>query len=257
MPDHIRSKNNPEIKFVRSLKTKKKRKESRFFLVEGTRSVNEAIRSGQAVKVFLTDMVFTDNRSKFAHLEHSIVSEQVMESISATKSPPGIAALCRFIHDDFETLVNTGNKFAFLDNISDPGNLGTLVRTAHAAGLNALFVSDNCADIYNPKTIRATMGSIFYIPFTIDVQAAKLLKTAKALGLKLLGLQAGAGKSIYDTDISGPTVLLIGSEAAGLSETLTSEIKDFASIPMNTDVESLNAAIAGSIAMMEFKRRGL
>lgn len=257
MPEYIQSKNNAEIKFIKSLKTKKKRHQSRFFLVEGIRSISEAIRSGQAEKVFVTENIFFEHEALLGPIEHSIVSEPVMESIASTKTPPGAVALCPFLHNEFEHLINSGDKYVFLDNISDPGNMGTLVRTAHAAGIDALFVSSNCADIYNPKAIRATMGSIFYVPLAIGVEAEALLEKAANMGIELLGLTADAGNSIYVAKISGPTVLLIGSETEGLSPSIRSSVRNFARIPMVPTIDSLNAAVAGSIAMMEFQRRGL
>lgn len=249
----INSKNNEEIKFLRSLKTKKKRKANRFFLVEGLRSVSEAIKTNGAIKIFVTEKShrLIDDRSQ---AEIFIVSDEVMESLSQTKTPPGVVALCGFLHKDTDELLSKGSRYAFLDNISDPGNVGTLIRTAHAAGLNALFISGNCADPYNPKTVRSTMGSIFRVQLAVEVETEGFIKKAADRNLEMVGLTADATISIYDQNLALPTVLFIGSEVNGLSETVRSSIRKFVKIPMVSGVDSLNAAVAGSIAMMEFQR---
>lgn len=257
MPKLIKSKDNPEIKFLRSLNTKKKRKEHRFFLVEGFRSTAEALNAGKAPKIYVSEEALPAVHKMPAITDLTVITEEVMKSVSETKTPPGIIAACPFLDQDYRSIISSKKKFAFLDAINDPGNAGTLIRSACAAGLDGVLLSRNCADLYNPKTVRATMGSIFNIHISVNVDIDEFMRIVHAARLRSVGLSAEAEKNIYDVDFEGSIVLFIGSESAGLSETLISQVQEIAKIPMSSRVDSLNAAVAGSIAMMEFQRRSL
>lgn len=254
---YIESKENPEIKFINSLKSKKKRQLSRFFLVEGIRLVGEALTAQKAGKIYCTQDIFNKLQNYLDGKEITFISEQIARHLTETKSPQGIFTISKFSDKDFREILKNGKRFIFLHDISDPGNLGTLIRTAHSVKTDGLFISKKSADLYNPKTVRATMGSIFNLQIAIDIDPLECIELASERKLELIGLTTKAKKNIYEINFKKPSILFIGSEAHGLTNEIVSRMHLLAKIPMPGLTESLNASIAGSIAMMEFLRQPL
>ena len=185
-----------------------------------------------------------------------IVSDSVFQHMSDTKTPQGILCIVKQNTYNIEELLKIENPhFMVLDNLQDPGNLGTIVRTAEGAGVNAVFLSKESVDIYNPKTIRSTMGSIYRVPVVYVEDLISLLEVFKEKGIKSYAAHL-EGKNSYDKeDYEGGTAILIGNEGNGLRDEVSNAADIWVQIPMQGQVESLNAAIAASILMFEVARQ--
>lgn len=254
----ITSPDNPLVKKLKKLKTKKGRDETRLFLIEGQRFVNEAIRKNAFENVIVSETFYSIAKDVLAGIPESkiiIVSEKIMKSIATTQTPPGILALCPFIDKPPEELLDVPDKgfYIALDRVSDPGNVGTLIRSAHAFNASGIFLSKDCADVYNPKTVRSTAGSIFHVPLTRNAPLEIVINKCKTSEIKVLALQQESQKPLSAIKFDSPVLILIGSET-GLDENLRDLADETAFIPMPGKSESLNLSVAGSIAFYELAR---
>ena len=184
------------------------------------------------------------------------MTDSVFSHVSDTKTPQGILCVVKQKKYDIEEFLNLENPhFMVLDNLQDPGNLGTIVRTAEGAGVNAIFLNKESVDIYNPKTIRSTMGSIYRMPVIYVEDLLELLQIFRERGIKSYAAHLD-GKNSYDKEsYQSGTAILIGNEGNGLREEVASAADVWVQIPMQGQVESLNAAIAASILMFEVYRQ--
>lgn len=248
----IESTSNSLIKNIKKLKNKKERVEKGLYIAEGIKCCLEAFRyKPEKVKcVFVrNDCEAEDFKDKF---ETFSVSDAVMDSITEAKTPQGIAAVMETenIKPDF-----TKDTAVYLDCVKDPGNVGGIIRCADAAGFGCVVLSKECADLYNSKTVRSSMGSMFHIPVICEDEYLSYLKQFKENGFSILAGSLTAEKSLYDTDLTGKTVICIGNEAHGISDELyaldTLNIK----IPIRGQAESLNACVAAGIVMYEALRQ--
>ena len=254
----ITSTSNAQIKRLLHLQKKSKaRNEEQVFLVEGLRMFSE-VPAERVEKVYISATLY--NRKK-QHLDLQrfpveILSDSVFGYVSDTKTPQGILCIVRQQKYDIEKLLNLKNPhFMVLDNLQDPGNLGTIVRTAEGAGVDAVFLSKESVDIYNPKTIRSTMGSIYRMPVVYVEDLLKLLNIFREKGIKSYAAHL-EGKNTYDKeDYKSGTAILIGNEGNGLRHEIANNADVWVQIPMQGKVESLNAAIAASILMFEVYRQ--
>ncbi len=254
----ITSTSNSQVKHLLQLQKKSKvRNEENVFIVEGIRMFQE-VPENDVEKVYISESLY--NRKKLdLNLEKfptEILSDNVFSYVSDTKTPQGILCVVKQKRYDLDEILKTPNPhFVVLDNLQDPGNLGTIVRTAEGAGVTAVFMSRDCVDIYNPKTIRSTMGSIYRMPFLYIEDLVSLLNIFK--GKKILSYAAHLqGERSYDQeDYRGGTAILIGNEGNGLREEIAEKADKKVQIPMFGKVESLNAAIAASILMFEVCRQ--
>ncbi len=239
----ITSTQNPAVKAIKKLVSAKARQDSGLFLVEGDRCVQEALGISELCVQLL---ILERDKEKYQAIHKEFfgdiffVSEPVLSSVSTVKTPQGIIAICdssKLSPKEKEGLI------VILDGISDPGNLGTIIRTADAAGAAAVYTLDDSADILSPKVIRASMGSVFHLP-------------VKKVGLDDVMRLKNDGYSILGADLSGNTEfkingdrtgLVIGSEAHGISKRVLGLIDTRIKIPMYGQAESLNAAVAAGI----------
>ncbi|WP_125152744.1 TrmH family RNA methyltransferase [Clostridium rectalis] len=256
----ILSKDNSIIKETRKLKEKKHRVAKSQFIVEGFRFVLEAIMSD-----FIVDKIFLHDNSlgkyKELQIEHMlnsntevfVISEKIFNNISSTDTPQGIIAILNNRELD---IVNKDGFYILLDKLQDPGNVGTIIRTAHAAGALGVIVSKGTVDIYNEKTLRSTMGSIFHVPILFDNNFT-IIKELRENGFKLISSSLEGKDNLYDIDLKGKIIIAIGNEGNGISQQVY-EISDKKfKIPMPGNAESLNAAIAASIIMFELVRQNI
>lgn len=242
-----------EIKLINSLGIKKYRNLNRLYVIEGERLVSEAVQSNVIInKLYITDSFIekphhNDLMDKIA--EHSIitniVTEKEMISICDTVSPSGILALCDK-QESGSIDFNKSENWLFLDEIQDPGNLGTLLRSADWFGIKNVALSENCIDIYNPKVLRGGMGA----HFRLSINEGVALNYFNTIPHKILGA-AQSGETIYNIDIKtlSPWVLVIGNEAHGINKKYNDQINVKVTIPIIGSGESLNAAVAGSILL--------
>ena len=193
---------------------------------------------------------------KFKDRKIEVVEDRVFQSVSDTMTPQGILSIVRQFHYREEDFWKKKNPFFLvLENLQDPGNMGTIFRTAEGAGADGIFLSRDCVDLYNPKVIRSTMGSIYRMPFLYVDSAAELAAELQRRDVRVFAAHLKGEKS-YDKEsyLSG-TAFLIGNEGNGLTEELAEKADSYIKIPMAGKVESLNAAMAAGILMYEVSRQ--
>lgn len=260
----ITSSNNVNIKNMVALQKRGKiRKEQDVFIVEGRKMVSEA-PVGSLVKLYAAEGYFSqvEHREYLKRLEKrhgiscEIVADKVFWEVTDTQTPQGILAIVRQRHDTFFDLFSKERAahLLILDGIQDPGNLGTIFRSGEGAGVTGIVMSKGTVDVYNPKVVRATMGSIYRVPFLYtDCLEETLEKIRKTCTLYAAHLQ---GEVYYEKmDFTKDIALLIGNEANGLSEKIAAYAERLIRIPMLGKVESLNASVAASILMYEVFRQ--
>jgi RNA methyltransferase, TrmH family len=253
----ITSRKNSRLQFVRSLlQDRKTREESKLFVIEGVRLIEEAIAHGAEISEAFFSKTLSERgiilvdeiQNKGIQVEE--VEESAFLSIMDTSNSQGIAAICRIPEFHFKADVD----FAIIaDQLHDPGNLGTLMRTAASAGVQTVITTPGSVDLYSPKVVRSAMGAHFHLTcFESDWDNIKLLLHANRTNpLSVYAATADGNKNCWDCDFSKPTLLIIGSEAEGVSKTAL-ELADFTiSIPMPGKFESLNAAVAAGIIIFE------
>lgn len=248
----IESNQNKIIKEVNSLKAKKERDKTGLFILEGKRLVEEIPNSWE-IKYLLKAESYSDEIN-FENVY--TVKDSLFEKISETVNPQGILAVCHIKEFDV-TNVDYSNSpfFVVLENVTDPGNMGTLIRTADAAGADGIFLSKGCVDIYNPKVIRATMGSIFHLPIYRNLNLIDLMEDFKNNNVKTLAAHLKGTSTPYKVDMTTACAVIIGNEANGLSDEISEMASDLVKIPMPGKAESMNAGIAGGILIYEAVRQ--
>lgn len=253
----ITSPHNPKLKLVRALLGRaKERREAGAFVVEGVRLVEEAVNSNWGFRFVLFDETLNERgRSQVEGLmsrgiECEEVTASVMKSISETETPQGILAVL----NEFRLPIPESPNFILIpDQIRDPGNLGTLLRTAAAAGVQAVLLPPETTDAFAPKVVRSGMGAHFHLPIH-SMSWDEIGKAVKLEGLKVL-IADMDGQPCWETDLRQPLALIIGSEAEGASESARKLADGKISIPMSGSIESLNAGVAGSVLMFEVIRQ--
>ncbi len=256
----ISSTNNPQIKNLALLQRKAKaRREQGLFVVEGIKMLKEAKESGLLVKVYMSESFYQEKAKDEKLLlsqEYEIVTNAVLKQVSDTMTPQGIVGTIKIPEYSLDRILEDKSPFLLLlEDIRDPGNLGTIIRTAEGAGVTGIIMNGSCADILQPKVVRATMGSIYRVPYYESCDFIDILSKLKSRGFSLFAAHL-SGLS-YDTRGSfiGKCGLLIGNEAAGLSDEATAMADKLIKIPMEGKVESLNAAVAAAILMYEAARQ--
>ncbi|MDE4542094.1 RNA methyltransferase [Thermoanaerobacterium sp. R66] len=252
----ITSEKNEFIKNIKKLSDKKYRYEKRLFFVEGKNSVFEALKSGFEVVHLL---VAEDFNVDFQIEKEKIVfvDERVFKKISDTVAPQMIMAVIKMPKWEVNDIVKEGGFYVILDEVQDPGNVGTIIRSADAFNVDGIFAINNTVDIYNPKVLRSTMGSIFHLPVVNDVEPSKLFDVLKKNGIRILSTSLKAEKYIYDFDISKNVALIFGNESRGVNSDLDEFVDDSFKIPMDGMAESLNVSVAASICLYESERQRL
>ena len=251
---------NPVVKAAAELKQKKYRTQNGLYLAEGLRTAEEAVAYKAVETLFY---VATDDERTMRLLENAAaqniklvcVSENVMKKIADTETPQGIIAVCKMRQPKLENLLASGKMLLVLDRVGDPGNIGTMLRTADAAGIGGLVLLKGCADIYAPKTVRSSMGSLFHIPVLSGVSEQEFVSAAKKAGYDLLVTCLDGADNLYKADLSGRIAFVMGNEAGGVSESLLEKADKRVYIPMAGRAESLNVAMAAGIVMFEALRR--
>jgi len=247
------SNQNSKIKLVRTLLSRaKERREAGLFVIEGVRLFEEAVNSNWEFHFVLYDQTLSERGKyqvsslKSKNIEVEEVSASVMKSISETESPQGILAVLKFSQ---LPIPESPNLILIPDQIRDPGNLGTLLRSALATGVQAVLLPPETTDAFAPKVLRSGMGAHFKLPIQ-EMSWEEISQVVKLAGLNVLIADMN-GESCWETDLRKPMALIIGSEAEGASESARKLSNGKISIPMSGDIESLNAGVAGSVLMFE------
>lgn len=253
----ITSVSNPAVKDVALWQTKAKaRRESGFFVVEGLRLVREAAPE-DVVRAYATEEFAASEEGKAlcARLAAEPVSDSVMARMSDTKTPQGILAVVRQKKWRLEDLTAAPAPLLVLEHVQDPGNVGTLFRTAEAAGAAGILMDAETADPWQPKVVRGTMGAIFRLPFAVSEDLPEALLELKARGMTLYAAHL-EGSREYDAVSYPPRVaFLLGNEGNGLSERITALADERIRIPMAGRTESLNVSTAGAVLLYEHFRQ--
>ena len=238
----IESVNNEQIKEIRKLKDKKYRDESNLFLVEGDHLVREAYKSGNLVKLILTEDIYDFD------VEKLLVSDKVIKSISELNNS-SVIGICKKI----STELNLTKNVLILDGLQDPGNLGTIIRSCIAFGIDNLVLSNNTVDLYNSKVIRSTQGMIFNINIIRD-DLSKVISLLKENNYNIYGTNVVNGIDIKDVKKDEKYAIIMGNEGNGISKDVSSLVDKNIYIKMNEKCESLNVAVSASIILYELSK---
>lgn len=254
----ITSTSNKQVKNIIQLNKKSKaRRETDQFVVEGIKMFVEAPREC-IEQVYVSESFISkqDNKDILGNINYEILEDSVFLAASDTKTPQGILCIMKQFHYGVADIMKEDNvHLIILEDLQDPGNLGTIMRSGEGAGISGVILSNNCVDIYNPKTIRSTMGSIYRVPFVYVEDLKKTVKTLKEKKITTYAAHLKQSQNYETFDFTKPTAFLIGNEGNGLSEELSNLADFYLKIPMAGKVESLNAAIASSILMYETSRQ--
>lgn len=256
----LTSTQNPAIKQVRKLHRSKERKRQNLLLLEGNNSVASALANRfPLVTVFCTAkwqerhpllwQSFTDR-----DLRVQLVSSEVLKSIATTVNPDGVVATARRAISQTPSADSVKLGLA-VETLQDPGNLGTIIRTAVATEVDRLWLSEDSVDLDNPKVLRASVGEWFRLPMAVPPNLQDAIANQKQQGVQIVATVPQSKQTYWDLDLTLPTLLLIGNEGAGLSSELISLANKQISIPLANEVESLNAAIATGLILYEAKRQ--
>jgi len=233
---------------VKSLKTKKGRDEHGLFIIEGTKPVAEIPVNWHVCAYICAE--------SYPHKDKAIVvSDSRFASLSDTVTPQGIMAICKKQTFKLDNVISESSFILIGEALSDPGNIGTLIRTAAAAGADAVILSEGSGDVYNPKTIRAAAGASLRIPIIEQANLNELIPKLKMQRIKVLASHLKGEFSPYDVNLQQGCAILVGNEARGLSDEISALTDIRVKLPMAKDVESLNASVAGGILMYEVLRQ--
>lgn len=253
----ISSTSNAKVKNIMNLKkSAKARKKEKCFLVEGPRMFFE-IPKDRIEECYLTEEFEDKYAEELKGWHYELISENVCKHLSDTKTPQGVIAVVRRTEPSIEELLHKEKNpcFFLLENLQDPGNLGTIVRTAEGAGVTGIIMNRETVDIYNPKVIRSTMGAIFRVPFVIADSLPEVIFQLKQNGVSVYAGHL-KGDVFYDEeDYTEGCAFLIGNEGNGLRDEVSECADCLIRIPMCGKAESLNAAVAAAVLMFEAGRQ--
>ncbi len=254
----IKSKDNLLLKDIKKLQTKKYRQDKKLFIIEGLRFVEELVSSNFDIKYLFVEDNYIEKFSNIINqcmakenIDVIKVDNKLLSYISNTKNPQGILAVVEMKQNILPT---RKGLYVLLDRIQDPGNMGTIIRTSHAAGVAGVIITKGSVDLYNDKTLRSTMGSVFKIPIINDFDIEELMDFKKD-GFKLVVSSLDTEYNFYDVNYEDNVILAIGNEANGLCDEVIDMADIKVKIPMPGGAESLNAGVAGSIMIYEMLRQ--
>ena len=247
--EYISSVKNPRIILWKSLLSRKGREAVNAFIVEGTRMVQEALASSFEVKAVLIREDFIPPFAVPQDIPVYSLSVHVFSAVTDTRTPQGIAAVLTK-----RSLPLSGKRFVAMDAVQDPGNVGTIVRTADAAGFDGIILGPECADLFSPKVLRSTMGSIFRMGFSFPQNLVETMQKFRSQGYSVISSQLD-GDSFYEREkVSSSFILIIGNEGNGISEAVRKTATHHLRLPMRGGAESLNAAVAAGIMMCDLTK---
>lgn len=252
----ITSTSNAKIKNIINLKNSARaRKKQKGFLVEGPRMFFEVPRE-RLLEVYLTEEFEGKYKEQLEGYSYERISDSVCRHLADTRTPQGVVALVRKQEITLEELLAKEKNpcFFLLENLQDPGNMGTIIRTSEGAGVTGIIMNKDCVDPYNPKVIRSTMGAVFRVPFVLVDNFQETLHALRKAGVTTYAAHLG-GSPFYKENYKTGAAFFIGNEGNGLSEALTREADRKICIPMKGQVESLNAAVASTVLMYETLRQ--
>lgn len=262
----IESSANGQIKRIKKLKkSARSRRDEGLFVAEGWKITEEAVRHGLAQAVYVADSARKKQQIEnlLAKLQENdsvtdveILSDALFDTLSDTVTPQGILTLVKIpVYSLGELTAGEDARILVLEDIQDPGNLGTMIRTAEGAGMSGVLLSKGCVDLFNPKVVRATMGALFRVPYVVSSDLTTDVELLKHQGFSLYAAHPDGSEDFTEPDYGGRAAVLIGNEANGLSEKISALADRRVRIPMEGELESLNAAVSAALFMYEMHRR--
>jgi RNA methyltransferase, TrmH family len=249
----ITSPANPVLKKVRSLHQRAGRQKAGAFLIEGAKRINEALDKG----IKLSDVIVSESYLKeglgdshAADLsEIYVVDDRQFKELVTTDTPCRILAAAPTLDYPLESVISKNSLVVVADAIQDPGNLGTIMRTALAAGASGMIFTKGTVDPYNSKVVRSAAGALFSLPFVTDITAEEAFIFLKELGARIITCEPTADKPYWECDLSGPVAVAFGNEGQGFTSDILALSDESVSIPMNPESESLNVAVSAGIIL--------
>jgi TrmH family RNA methyltransferase len=236
------------------------------FLAEGAKALTEALATGGVVEVFGTEAASEEyaalrKAADEAGLEWQLADDEAVASLSGAVTPQGIVAVCRFLDVALETLLRADHRpLVICADVRDPGNAGTVIRTADAAGAAGVVLGGHSVDPYNDKTVRATVGSLWHLPVALHDDPSDAVRRAQAAGITVLAADGAGETDLFEAEatdlLDGPHAWLFGNEAWGLPEDLAALADHRVAIPIHGRAESLNLAAAAAVCLYASARRG-
>ena len=256
MIEKITSAANARVKRLAALcKKARLRKEEQVFLLEGERLYADT-PAKFLKEIYMTEDFLQDKLSGKAPENCTILTQEIMRKVSDTETPQGVLCVAKMPRYRMEDLLGETPLLLILENIQDPGNLGTMMRTAEAAGATGVLMSRDTVDLFNPKTVRATMSAIFRVPFLYtDDLVGEMRSLREDLGIRIYAAHLKASSPYDEVNYTGPSAFLIGNEGNGLTDAAAGTADARIHIPMKGQIESLNAAMAAGILMFEASRQ--
>jgi TrmH family RNA methyltransferase len=266
----ITSDANPQIKeLVKLQKNARYRKKQGLFVVEGIKLTNEAASHGKLCKVYIRNNLYEEQwagktekeiATYFSHGENHVavelVDDHVFDTMADTVTPQGILGVARIPEYSLKQILSHESRlYLLLDNLRDPGNLGTIIRTAEGVGVSGVILSKESVDLFNPKVVRSTMGSIFRVPFLYVDNLPQTIETLKSSGTSVYGTFMEGSEIYYEKDFKKPSAIVIGNEANGISPSVKETLSGHIRIPMEGKLESLNAAVSAAVVLYEAARQ--
>ena len=257
--EQITSNKNTRVKHLRSLAEKKYRYRYCQLVIEGLRLVEDALAAGvNFLSIFYSPYLYTrpggeellKKLTSRPGVECNYLTDELLQEVADTESPQGLLAIIEWPR----LKIDNHKRLLLIDGLKDPGNLGTVIRTAAAVGCGGILLMKGTVDPYNPKVVRATMGAIFRIPLLFFPGTAEALDWVQERKLRLVVAERG-GTTFYQLSLTRDLVLVIGSEAEGVSKALIEAAEAVATVPLSPGVESLNASIASGIILYEVYRQ--
>lgn len=245
---------------VKLQKSARERKKKKLFVVEGIKMVREAARYGRLQNVYFSENFWEKNKQEWqemlCNISYEVVSDGVFRRVADTVTPQGVLGMVEMpVYDREEILQGDRHSYILLDDVRDPGNLGTIMRTAEGAGMSGVIMSKGSVDLFNTKVVRATMGAIFRVPYYYEENLPALIERMKACNISVYGTMM-QGSVVYDEpDYTAGTGIVIGNEANGISEEVKKVLTSGIRIPMKGKLESLNASVAAAVLMYEVARQ--
>ena len=251
----LTSANNPRVAAAARLKKRAFRQDDHLFLVEGSQGVAEALDEERLVSLYTADDLHPYAvRARQAGVDVHHVSEEVMGKITSTVTPQGLVGIAHFVDVGLDQLPSEG-CIPILHEVRDPGNAGTVLRSADAAGAAGVVFTETSVDLYNPKTVRASAGSLFHLPIVRAVPTPEAIAHLRGRGFRVLAMEAHGEQDLYAADLSGSIAFLFGNEAHGLASDVIALSDITVRVPHAGKAESLNLAAAATVCLFEWARR--
>ena len=261
----VTGRDNKQIKYLTSLADPKVRKKERVYVIEGVKMVEDALRDNAGVKQVIASPSLTRHHGRgiIRLAERSgvgllWVSERLMDGIAESKTPqPVLAVVSMREWSEAALLDHPAGLIVICHQLQDPGNLGTIIRTAEAAGASGVAVTPKTVDTYNPKAVRASMGSILRLPLAKIADIGSFLGECGRKGFQTAALVLNGSETLYALDLTRPTVLILGQEGSGLDQDITAAVEHRIRIPMADTIDSLNVATSSAVVLYEAVRQRL